>query len=153
MTTKPTPKKLTKAAALIAASVDYKKYARSEKYACEPLRIAERLAEFCKATAEGRMFCIIHSVSSSGMTRNMSFCETAKLQTPHNEKKYCQLNFWSLFKALGYREAKGDGFAIGGCGMDMVFATHYNIIHSAARFGLITKKQCAKLSQMTPPHF
>jgi len=154
MTTKPTPKKLTKAAALIAASVDYKKYARSEKYACEPLRIAERLTEFCKATAEGRMFCIIHSVSSSGMTRNMSFYETAKLNHPMIDgRKYCQLNFWSLFKALGYREAKGDGFAIGGCGMDMVFATHYNIIHSAARFGIITKEQCAKLSQMTPPHF
>jgi len=152
MTTKPTKAKLNKAAALIASSVDYKKYARG-KYPCEPLRIAERLAEFCQATAEGRLFCIIHSVSSSGMSRNMSFFETAKMATPYSDgRKYCQLQFWELFKALGYAEGK-EGFRIGGCGMDMVFATHYNVIHSARAFGLITEEQCKKLAQMTPTRF
>ena len=152
-----TPKqtKIEKAAALIAASADYKKYAKAQFYAAEPLRIAERLAEFCKATAEGRLFCVIHSVSSSGMSRNMSFHETAKYGKKMNDgRQYGQFNFWALFSALGYQVVKdSDAFRIGGCGMNMVFNTHYNVIHSAHGFGLITKEQCSKLSQMTPSYF
>ena len=148
-----TTKKLEKAAAAIAESTDYKKYVRGNKYAASPEAIAERLQEFCKATKEGRMVCVIHSVSSSGMSRNMSFHETARMgRTDRNGRKYRQLNFWAMFKALGYTEAK-EGFRIGGCGMDMVFATHYNVIHSAASFGLITGAQCSTLAQMTPTRF
>ena len=147
---KPTQKKIEKAALLIAASADYKAYARKQSYAAEPQRIAERLAEFVTATAEGRLFCVISSVSKSGMSRNMAFFETARV----GRGKYRQFNFWALFSALGYSAvSNSDYFRIGGCGMNMVFATHYNVIHSAHAFGLITKEQCGKLSQMTPSYF
>lgn len=152
---KPSKTKIAKAAQLIAATPEYKKYAKSQSYPAEPLRIAERLAEFVTATAEGRMFCVISSVSASGMSRNMAFFETARYGNPTaTGKRYGHFNFWALFKALGYTSAgETDFFRIGGCGMNMVFATHYNVIHSAEAFGLITYKQCAKLSQMTPSYF
>jgi hypothetical protein len=105
---------------------------------------------FVKATKEGRMMCVIHSVSQSGMSRTMSFHECGKGRKIHG-----YFNFWALFKALGYREARNnrDAFIIGGCGMDMVFATHYNIINSLCQLGFISKAQCSNLEQMTPTAF
>lgn len=104
---------------------------------------------YIKAIKEGRMINSIGSVSSSGMSRTMKFLECAKHK---GENRYQYYQFWSLFKALGHREAKGDRdyFSIGGCGMDMVFATNYNNIHKLRRLGFINKQQCERLAQKTP---
>lgn len=110
------------------------------------IRNAER---YIKAVKEGRLLCSIPSVSQSGMSRNMKFVEV------NGSKKdgFRVYNFWALFKMLGYSESRKeqDAFLISGCGMDMVFATNYNIIHQLHNLGFITKKQCDKLSQKTPP--
>ena len=107
-----------------------------------------RCKSYISATKQGRLMCNIEKVSASGMSRTMRFFELAKY-TDRNE--YCQLNFWTLFKVLGYRQARNsDGFLINGCGMDMVFATHYNVIHDMQRLGFITRKTCDTLAQKTP---
>lgn len=102
---------------------------------------------YLKAIKERRMLCVIHRVSSSGMSRVISFhsCENYK-------GNYGYRQYWSLFKVLGYSEARGEDYAftISGCGMDMIFHTNYTNIHILRRLGFINKKQCATLAQMTP---
>lgn len=111
--------------------------------------VVSSLLRFVRATEDGSMYCIIHSTAKSGMSRVMSFHAASKKN--HNDR-YTHLNFWTLLMALGYPEA-GQGFRIGGGGMDMVFATHYNIIHTACNYGIITDEQCALLAQMTPTRY
>ena len=102
---------------------------------------------YIKAIKEGRMCCIIPSVSASGMSRNIRFMECAK-----RKAGYGYYNFHSLFVALGFEKSRSnnDSFIIHGCGMDMVFHTNYTIIHRLHRLGFITKKECDILAQKTP---
>lgn len=101
---------------------------------------------YINATRDGRLLCIIYNESASGMSRTMGFFECSK----GSDNKYRYMNFWSLFKALGYKDAKNNGFVIKGCGMNMVFATHYDIIHNLFNLGFIDKTECDLLAQMTP---
>lgn len=105
---------------------------------------------YISAIKQGRMFCVIHSVSSSGMSRNLSFFSTEKSE---GSEKFYHRNYNQLFLTLGYTYAKNKGFKIGGCGMDMIFHTNYSIIHDLKNIGLITKEDCEKLAQMTPDYF
>ena len=111
------------------------------------IRNSER---YIKACEENRMFCVIHSVSKSGMSRKLSFYES----TFSKEGKGVFLNFTALFIALGYSDRNRDGkFTINGCGIDMVFHTNYSIIHSLYNLGMITNEECYTLSQNTPTIF
>lgn len=103
--------------------------------------------QYIKAIKERRMLCNIISVSNSGMSRNIKFMSCEKNNTRKNE--YWHSNYNCLFIALGYTRVN-DGFRINGCGMDMVFHTNYSIIHNLKTFGILNKKQCATLCQMTP---
>ena len=108
---------------------------------------AERYIKACK---ENRIFCIIHSVSKSGMSRKLSFHES----TFSKEGKGGFLNFTALFIALGYSDRNRDGeFTVNGCGMDMVFHTNYSIIHSLYSLGMVTNEECEILAQNTPTKF
>lgn len=97
-----------------------------------------------KAIKEGRMFCLIHSVSKTGMSRTLSYHECAK-----SKERYFFYNFYSLFTALGYTRID-ESFRVYGCGMDMNFHTNYTNIHILYRLGFMTKKECNNLSQLTP---
>lgn len=103
--------------------------------------------QYIKAIKERRMLCCINSVSKSGMSRTLSFksCEKSK----YAKNDYWYSNYYALFTALGHTRA-GDYFRVNGCGMDMVFATNYNNIHEFKNLGIISKKECDKLCQMTP---
>lgn len=102
---------------------------------------------YINACNSGRLMCNIESVSRSGMSRVMRFFELSKA----TNGRFYQQNFWSLFKILGYQSINNsDGFRINGCGMDMVFATNYNIIHDLHSLGYITKKTRDNLEQQTP---
>lgn len=100
---------------------------------------------YIKAIKECRMINVIKSVSASGTSRVIKFtsCEG-------KNGIYYQRNYNCFFIALGYSEAKKDGFRIYGCGMDMVFHTNYSIIHSLKSMGFISKEDCEVLCQMTP---
>ena len=95
------------------------------------------------------MICNIDSVSASGMSRTIKFlsCEKSK-----RENRFMYLNYFVLFRVLGYTVAGkyGSYFRVSGCGMDMIFHTNYTIIHKLQRLGFISKKQCNHLAQQTP---
>ena len=112
--------------------------------------LARDIQDYIKAIKSGRMFCVIHSVSKSGMSRNISFHSWQGNKTKGYYRQY-----WALFKALGYTPATGnrDAFRINGCGMDMIFHTNYSIIHTLRQMGILTKSLCAELAQQTPTKF
>ena len=102
---------------------------------------------YVKAIKSGRMLCVIHSVSTSGMSRVLSFkaCEKSK-----SGYRYIQFSF--MLRALGYKETRkySGEFRVTGCGMDMVFDTNYSIMHTLCAMGIISKKECDVLAQKTP---
>ena len=105
---------------------------------------------YIKAIKEGRMIVTIISVSSSGMSRRLKFlsCERVKRI---KKIKYIYYNYNCFLNSLGYKTRNSDfSFNVNGCGMDMIFATNYDIIHSLYNLGFINKKQCDILAQMKP---
>lgn len=107
---------------------------------------------YIKAIKEGRMLCVIHSVSKSGMSRNISFhsFEFNKHRSRDYNKGYYR-QYIRFFKALGYNEKQKTGeFKVYGCGMNMVFHTNYCIIYKLYSLGFINKKECDRLAQETP---
>ena len=106
----------------------------------------ESAEKYIKAIKDCRMLCDIGSVSQSGMSRTLKFLSCEK-----GDSKYYYRNYYSLFKSLGYSTVKSSNhFRVYGCGMDMVFATNYNIIHTLKNYGFINKELCDKLAQQTP---
>lgn len=103
---------------------------------------------YINAIRENRMINVIGSVSASGMSRTLKFTSCEKNEI---NGQFYQRNYFTLFKALGYTPVKNSSyFRVHGCGMDMVFATHYDIIHDFKNIGLISEEECSKLAQRTP---
>jgi hypothetical protein len=107
----------------------------------------EQTNRYIKAIEENRVICSIGSVSKSGMSRTVKFLACEK--NSYKKSFYNYVNFYSLFKALGYTEVNGY-FRINGCGMDMIFHTNYSNILNFERLGFINKQKADKLAQMTP---
>lgn len=126
-------------------SNEVKKYISKEKYYNEE-QFTKDAKRYIKAIKEGRIICLIASVSKSGMSRTIRFMECKKAE---GINKYYYLNYNQFFRALGYSQA-GDNFRIGGCGMDMIFHTNYTNIRNLHRMGFLNKKDCDKLAQETP---
>lgn len=130
----------------INADKDIQKAIKKMVYGPSNEDIIRNAVQYIKAIKEGRMCCVIHKVSSSGMSRNISFHEC-----DGKRGKYHYYNFNLFFLLMGYTQVRNEfSFRIGGCGMDMIFHTNYTIIHRLYRLGFITKKQCEELAQMTP---
>jgi hypothetical protein len=101
---------------------------------------------YIKAIKEGRMLCVIKSVSKSGMSRVIKFNSAEHGKERTNFRQYS-----CLFETLGYKESRSQsGYTVNGCGMDMIFHTNYSIIHSFKNMGIITKEEADKLAQQTP---
>ncbi len=66
-----------------------------------------------------RIYTVLRKVSASGMSRHISFLivDDGELQSLD----------WSIGQALGLKMAEPAGLKIDGCGMDMGFATVYNL--------------------------
>jgi len=105
---------------------------------------------YIKACREYGLICNIESVSRSGMSRTLCFYQMSKGKDHNGKPRYYVSQFWTLFKILGFRESKGGNFVISGCGMDMVFATNYDIVHKLYNLGFIGSKECDVLAQRTP---
>ena len=131
----------------ISKSVTRQPNAISEYYSLEDF--ASDAINYVKAIKSGRMLCIIHSVSASGMSRVLSFKSCERYKTNYN---YNYRQFAFFFKVLGYTETKkySGEFRVSGCGMDMVFHTNYSIMHDLCSMGIISKKECEILAQKTP---
>jgi hypothetical protein len=106
--------------------------------------------EYINAIRHKGMICIIHSVSASGMTRNISFHSVSKYQSDYHFRQY-----YALFLSLGYTlsSKSRNSFKIYGCGMDMIFDTNYSIIRNLHALGFISDSDCNVLCQMTPITF
>lgn len=103
---------------------------------------------YIKAIEENRMINVIGSVASSGMSRTLKF---TSCEFDEKNKRYYQRNYFSLFKSLGYTPVKNSSyFRVSGCGMNMVFATNYDIIHNLKHIGIIDQEKCNQLCQKTP---
>lgn len=124
------------------------KYNKGKQFPVSVESFTDNAKRYLKAIQDRRMVCNIESVSRSGMSRNMRFVEISKRGGSYG---HSMLNFFELFKVLGYTQAKdSDCFRIGGCGMDMVFATNYSIVGQLRNLGIVTAKRASKLQQMTP---
>jgi len=132
----------------IEADIEISKRLRNERYYCKE-RFVEDCKCYIKAIKQSKVICIIGKVSKSGMSRKMKFlsCEVAQTQPT---KGYYYRSYIAMLEMLGYKVDINGYTRVNGCGMDMVFATNYNIIHKLQDLNLITKKECAKLAQKTP---
>ena len=105
----------------------------------------DHVQEYIHAIKKRSMFCVIDSVSSSGMSRNIHF---------HSWTSNYYRNYYSLFVVLGFTKVNNsNAFRISGCGMDMIFHTNYTNMHNFKSMGFISDKQCESLCQMTPQVF
>ena len=100
--------------------------------------------DYIKAIKEGRMLYLVDTVSNSGMSRTLIIksCEKNK-----RTKDFYYRNYTFMFKILGYSLSKDYNIKVSGCGMNMLFATNYNIIHTFKNIGLINSKVCDVLAQ------
>lgn len=99
---------------------------------------------YVKAVQSGRIQYTVTHVSQSGMSRNIMITSYEGTM----QKGYYR-SYYLMLKALGYSFVKGaHEIKVGGCGMDMLFATNYAIIHDLKRMKLISKAKCDKLAQM-----
>lgn len=103
---------------------------------------------YIKAVKERRINYTVDTVSRSGMSRTIiiTSCEMSR----YNGKRsfhYRQYN--AMLEAMGYSVKRGyrDSIRVGGCGMNMLFATNYSIIHRLHRLGFISRKVCDVLAQ------
>ena len=98
---------------------------------------------YIKALKAGRLQYTVTHVSVSGMSRNINIQSYEGTKS----KGYFR-NYNMMLTILGYSFAKySNDIKVSGCGMDMLFKTNYDIIHTFKRMGLIQSKTCNILSQ------
>jgi len=99
---------------------------------------------YIKALKSGRLQYTVTHVSNSGMSRNIFIQSYEGTMTKGHFRTY-----FSMLQVLGYKFASkySSDIKIGGCGMNMLFATNYNICHDFNRMGLINDAECKILSQ------
>lgn len=100
--------------------------------------------EYIKAVKEGRMLYLVDTVSNNRMSRTLIIksCDKNK-----RTKDFYYRNYTFMFKILGYSLSKDYNIKVSGCGMNMLFATNYDIIHTFKNIGLIKSKVCDVLAQ------
>ena len=100
---------------------------------------------YIKALKSGRLQYRVTNVSKSGMSRDILI---SSYEGSMNKGYY--RNYTFMLEVLGYKFASkySSEIKISGCGMNMLFATNYNIIHTFKRIGLINQKSCDVLAQL-----
>lgn len=104
---------------------------------------------YLRAVKERRISYTVDTVSKSGMSRTLiiTSCERSRWE---NKVSYHYRQYNTMLQAMGYSVKRGyrDSIRVHGCGMNMLFATNYNIVWSLHRLGFISRKQCDVLCQM-----
>ena len=103
---------------------------------------------YIRAVADRRISYAVDTVSKSGMSRTLiiTSCERSRWE---NKVSYHYRHYNTMLQAMGYSVKRGyrDSIRVHGCGMNMLFATNYNIIWTLCRLGFISRKKCAVLCQ------
>lgn len=97
---------------------------------------------YIAAVKSGRILYNVVSVSKSGMSRNITIQSYEGTMKNGHYRSYTK-----MMSILGYNAINWSEYRISGCGMNMLFATNYNLIHTFYRMGIITKKSCDILAQ------
>ena len=99
--------------------------------------------KYIKVVQSGRILYTVTHVSSSGMSRNINIKSFEGAMTNGSYR-----NYYMMLKILGYMFAKySSDIKVSGCGMDMLFATNYNIIHMLHSMKFISKAKRDVLAQ------
>ena len=121
-----------------------KKFIESDKEAIK--RGAEA---YINASRTGALCCVAKSVSKSGMSRKLLF-----FSVDQSSEGHCSPYYYGYFlELLGYKASRNycdSCITVSGCGMDMVFYTHYRVINMLCDFGFITEAERNVLRQKTP---
>ena len=97
---------------------------------------------YIKAVQSGRINYKVMSVARSGMSRTISISSFEGKMSQGYYRTYT-----SMLEALGYNLNDNGDAKITGCGMNMLFATNYNIIHSLHKMKFISKAKRDILAQ------
>ena len=100
---------------------------------------------YINAVKSGRISYDVITVSKSGMSRTIRItsCEKSGRGRHYYRQYCCMLGVLGETVVSGYR----DTIRVHGCGMNMLFSTNYNLMHTFCRLGFISKKQCKELAQ------
>ena len=128
---------------MIKLSKEVTKRLSNEAYYNEDDFISDCKA-YIKAVKSGRILYTVTHVSNSGMSRDINI----KSYEGTINKGYYR-SYYGMLEALGYSFSRmnRDDIKVGGCGMNMLFATNYNIIHSLYNMKFISKAKCDILAQ------
>ena len=100
---------------------------------------------YIKALKSGRLQYRVTNISKSGSSRDILISSFEGSMT----KGYYR-NYINMLEVLGlnFVSKYSSEIRVKGCGMNMLFATNYNIIHTFKNIGLINNKQCETLAQI-----
>ena len=100
--------------------------------------------QYIKAVESGRILYKVTHVSQSGMSRDISITSYEGIMS----KGYYS-SYYYMLEMLGFKFANkhSNDIKVSGCGMDMLFATNYDIIHSLYNMGFMNKTKCKTLAQ------
>lgn len=127
----------------ITLSKEIEKRLSKEEYYTKDM-LLDDIQTYIKALKEGRLQYMVISVSSSGMNRNIlvQSCEQNK-----NTNNFYFRQYSRMFEMLGYKLNKDYNIKVSGCGMNMLFATNYNLIHTFKNMNIISDLECEILAQ------
>ena len=100
--------------------------------------------QYIKAVESGRILYRVTHVSQSGMSRNISITSYEGTMS----KGYYS-SYYYMLEMLGFKFANkhSNDIKVSGCGMDMLFATNYDIINELFHMGFMSMAKCNTLAQ------
>ena len=127
----------------IILSKEIEKRLSKEEYYTKDM-LLDDIQTYIEALKEGRLQYLVMNVSSSGMNRNIlvQSCEQNKTNNNFYFRQYSR-----MFEMLGYKLNKDYNIKVSGCGMNMLFATNYNLIHTFKNMNIISDLECEILAQ------
>ena len=97
---------------------------------------------YIEAVKSGRILYDVVSVSASGMSRKI----TIRSFEGTMEKGFYR-NYLQMLEIFGYKMNKDYTITVKGCGMNMLFATNYDLIGQMEKLGFIDKETSDDLKQ------
>ena len=127
----------------ITLSKDIEKRLSKEEYYTKEM-LLDDIQDYIKALKEGRLQYLVMSVSQSGMNRNILIqsCEQNKSNNNFYFRQYSR-----MFEMLNYKLDKNYNIRVSGCGMNMLFATNYYLIHTFKSMNIISDAEAEILAQ------
>ena len=127
----------------ITLSKNIEKRLLKEEYYNKELLLRD-IELYINALKEGRLQYLVTKVSPNGMNRNILIqsCEQSK-----NTNNFYFRQYTRMFEMLGYKLDKDYNIRVSGSGMNMLFATNYNLIHTFKNMNIITDAEAEILAQ------